>query len=306
MSAPEPQNTLERPAGVSGWLDFSATHAGRSFLLMGLGALIGISIAGFALFTAKGTTTFIVPSDAVALVNQRPIYRADWEAQLRTLYDVGSAEASKEQKAKVLEDMIREELFVQRGVELDVGSDDPDTRAALVSAVEQQVAFDAVSRQPTDEQMRAYYEKNRARYQTEGRMTVRDFLAPSASAAQNAVQAIRGGTPPATALARNGLRETKKTDGEEFYFAAKIHLGDALYEAATKLKAREISDPIAQPDGVHVLVMDAIVPPAPIAFELERQKIKSDMTAEAIATLTAGNEKFLRRRANVLVAEDMK
>ena len=43
----------------------------RSFILMGLGALIGLIVAGYALFTAKGTSTLMVPAEDVALVNQQ-------------------------------------------------------------------------------------------------------------------------------------------------------------------------------------------------------------------------------------------
>ena len=44
--------------------------------------------------------------------------------------------------------MIREELFVQRGKELDVASTDPEVRAAMVNSVELEIAADAITSQP--------------------------------------------------------------------------------------------------------------------------------------------------------------
>ena len=47
----------------------------------GIGTIIGLGIAGYGLFTAKGTVTRVVPPENVALVNQRPILRTDFIAQ---------------------------------------------------------------------------------------------------------------------------------------------------------------------------------------------------------------------------------
>src|SRR5271156_190200 len=119
-------------------LHLSEVRPVRSLSLLALGAVAGLAIAGFGLFTAKGTSTRTVPADCVALVNQRPILKIDFVTQLRTVYGVGLEDSTAEQRQKVLSDMIREELFVQRGLELDFPSSDPDTRTALVAAVEQQ------------------------------------------------------------------------------------------------------------------------------------------------------------------------
>ncbi len=240
------------------------------------------------------------------MVNQRPLYRADWELNLRTLYDVGPAGATREQKTKVLEDMIREELFVQRGVELDEASVDPDVRSALISAVEQQVAFDALSRKPQNDELKRFYDKNRARYQTEGTMIVHDYLAPSALAGEKAIKAIRAGQPAEKVIGQLKLRDTKKTQGEEFYFAAKIHLGDQLFAAATRLAKGEVlqSDRAA---GRPTFTIDGIDQSAAAAAVRTRSSaVAKDLIDEATARLNAGNEKFLRRRANVLIADDLK
>ncbi len=135
---------------------------------MGCGALLGLLMAGYSLFTARGTSTLAVPPEDVALVNQQPISRSDYLQQLQTLFGVDLQRATPQQRRKVLDDMIREELFVQRGRELDVASTDPDVRAALVNAVELEMAADAITAQPTEAQLRAYYALHRERYAAEG------------------------------------------------------------------------------------------------------------------------------------------
>ena len=58
-----------------------------------------------------------LPPEDIALVNQKPIYRSDFLIQTQTLYGVPFEQTTHEQRRKVLEDMIDEELMVQRGIE---------------------------------------------------------------------------------------------------------------------------------------------------------------------------------------------
>ena len=170
--------------------------------------------------------------------------------QLQTLYGVDLQHATAAQRRKVLDDMIREELFVQRGKELDVASTDPDVRAALVNAVELEIAADAVTSEPTETQLRAYYDSHRARYASEGVMTLRDYVFPpdEAQAAAEAVAALRSGAATPALLARRHASESRKVADEEFYFAAKIHLGEPLFSAAQVLPDGGVSAPIAGAD----------------------------------------------------------
>jgi hypothetical protein len=260
----------------------------RSFLALGCGALLGLLMAGYSLFTARGTSTLIVPFEDVALVNQQPISRSDYLQQLQALYSADWGHATPAQRRKVLDDMIREELFVQRGRELDVASVDPEVRAAMVNAVEQEIAADAVTTQPSEPQLRAYFATHRARYASEGMMSVRDhMLAP-------------GQSPPATPAAA-GI-----APGEEFYFAAKIHLGDTLFEAARNLPDGGVSAPIAGPNGTHVLYMFKNTRPVPMDFAAARDRVLNDYRNDAIAHLRTGDEAFLRKRANILIADDLR
>ena len=47
------------------------------------------------------------------------------------------------------------------------------------------------------------------------------------------MSALRADTPVEAVISKYGLTEPRN-DGDEFYFAAKIHLGDALYAAGIK------------------------------------------------------------------------
>jgi parvulin-like peptidyl-prolyl isomerase len=283
--------------------NLSVLNYRRGLGLMVIGAIIGLLLAAYGLFTAKGTSTFLVPAEDVALVNQQPIVRSDFDAQLRTLYDVGPAHATPEQRRRVLDDMIREELFVQRGIELDVATADPSVRMALVSAVEQQNATDAMTAMPSAEKLLAYYTANKPRYSSDGYFIAREIVFPTGSAAQ---LAVAKGLSADQAIARFGGHDSKRIDGPEFYFAAAIHLGDKLAKMAMALPNGGVSAPVTLPDGVHMIFMEKNVPPEALEFAKAEAKVLADYRQENAQRMQIHEQEFLRKRANVLIAGGLK
>ena len=298
---------MRAPDSEDPWRDPARVSAKRSLALMVLGAVAGLMLAGYALFTARGTSTLVVPPEDVALVNQQPISRSDYLIQLQTLFGTDLAHATREQRKKVLDDMIREELFVQRGKELDVASTDPEVRSAMVNAVELEISQDAITSQPSESALRDYYAAHRERYATEGVMTVRDLVFPRDPAVLGAArEALK--THPMTPALPAQLRgaDSGKTGPEEFYFAAKIHLGDRLFEAARTLADGDFSPDIPLDDGVHILYMEKNVRPTQSTFSAVRDQVLSDFRNDAIAHWRMGDESFLRKRANVLISDDVR
>jgi hypothetical protein len=287
---------------------FAEVRPARSIFFFALGGAVGLALAGYGLFTAQGTTTRAVPPEDVALINHRPILRSDYIAQLQQVYGVSLSEATPEQRARILEDMIHEELFVQRGLELDMPSSDPDTRTALVAAVDQQVVADVITRQPTEKDLGAYFEAHKDRYATYGSMAVHDLVQapPNPDTLAAVADALKRGAALPSVLSTFDLKETGKVAGEELYFAARIHLGDRLFEAAAKLADHEVSAPIDQPDGVHLLVMEKNVVPVPQSFAAAREQVLADYRRSEVERLTAAENDFLRDRAEILLAPDFR
>jgi hypothetical protein len=290
------------------WRDPTRVSSARSFALMAFGALIGLFLAGYSLFTARGVSTLSVPAEDVALVNQQPISRSDYLILLQTLYGVDLSHATREQRQKALNDMIREELFVQRGKELDLASSDPDVRSALVNAVELEISEDAITAEPNEATLRDFYTTHPERYVSEGIMNVRDWVFPADDhgGLAAALEALKSPVVPAETLARLHARESGKTQGDEFYFAAKIHLGDQLFAAARELADGAASGPIQLSDGVHVLYMVSNKRPVPFDFAKARPQVLNDYRNHAIEQLKAGGESFLRKRANVRIANGLR
>ena len=282
--------------------DLQRPSARRSLLLCGAGALIGLAVAGFGLFTAQGTRTASVPAEDAALVNGVPILRADLIQQLGAMNGAGLSNATAAQKRKLLDDMIREELYVQRGIEMGLANDDTDVRTALVAATEAQVAQDAVTTRPAEQELQSWYAEHRDRYASEGTMTLDEFILPHGGGSAAKAAALRAGASPASL----GLKASGRVnDGEEFYFAARIHLGEGLFAVARTVADGAVSNPIPAPDGDHVLRMIRNLRPVPAPYAEVRDRVLRDFLDDKVARLQGGNERFLRKRADIKIARDL-
>lgn len=296
-----------------GFFDGSRVNFTRSMTLFGIGALLGLGIAGFGLFSAAGTSTRVVPPENVAMVNQRPILRSDFITQLENETGVAFDKNTREDQLKVLDDMVREELLVQRALELDFAETDQDARNALVSSVMQQMVADVTTSRPSTEQLRAYFDQHRSEFATEGTMIVHDLTFPvgagsSAEAASKnaaaASEALRSKVPLEQVKTRYGAVEAKDY-GEDFYFAAKIHLGDKLYAQALEFGDGTISEPLVGDDGaIHVLQMVKNVKPVPLSFEDAEAQVRTEYENAAQKRLTEATLQFLRTRSKILIAPD--
>jgi len=292
------------------FFDPSKPQAQRSMAFLALGALIGLAIAGYGLFTAKGTRSHTVPPEDLALINNRPILRSDFMTQVQTQFTVPFVQSTPAERKKVLEDMVAEELQVQRGLEIDLSNFDPDVRAAMVAGVQLEITADVMAQQPSEQQLRDYYAAHKTKYVGEGVLRMRDLVAKNGNALQ-AMTALRAGAPVEQIMQRyrledsGALMDSGHVDtGEIFEFAAKAKLGAAVYAAAALLHGGEISDPIQQSDGVHVVVMLEHRMPAQQDYATAADKVWTDYKSAAQTRVLEGNVAYLRSRADILLSDD--
>jgi hypothetical protein len=93
---------------------FARVNTARAMTLCAIGALVGLGIAGYGLFTASGTSIRAVPAEDVATVNQRPVLRSDFINQVEMETGKRFEDTPRSARLQVLEEMVREEILVQR------------------------------------------------------------------------------------------------------------------------------------------------------------------------------------------------
>jgi hypothetical protein len=211
---------------------------------------------------------------------------------------------------------------VQRGLEIDLPSFDPDVRNALVAGVQLEVMADVMAQQPTDQELRAYYEAHTDRYVGEGVLRIRDLVAKSGAAgaataeqamanARQAVTALRAGMTVEQAAQRYRLEDSGALmaaghvdTGEIFEFAARAKLAREIYAAAATLQGGQVSEPIRQNDGAHVVLMIEHRMPVREDYAAAADQVWTDYKSEAQARVREANVRYLRSRADILLSPE--
>jgi parvulin-like peptidyl-prolyl isomerase len=174
------------------------------------------------------------------------------------------------------------------------------------------VLAEATTSQPSEQQLQQFFDQNPARYATDGILTVRHLVIPLSGVsatdqrmakAHEVVTALRADAPVEAVVARYGLAEPRN-DGDEFYFAAKIHLGDSLFEAALKFKEGTVSEPLPAADGIHIFKVIKNKVPVPLTFDRARLQVMTDLKDAQQTRLMEATMKFLRDRSKILIATD--
>ncbi|MFW2390493.1 MAG: SurA N-terminal domain-containing protein [Polyangiales bacterium] len=137
----------------------------RTWLLAG-GMLAGAALAVF--YIVRLPTTAEPEADAVAWVNDRPISRSSYEAALRAVAgDRKTGALREDDRERVLERLIDQELLIDRAIELGLHERDPQIRNQLATAM-----IDFLVRRAEDEasaaseaELRAFYEEQSFRFE---------------------------------------------------------------------------------------------------------------------------------------------
>ena len=306
-------DTREEATSTS-WGAMTQVNPRRSLILFAAGAILGLVIAGIGLFTAAGTKVSGIPAEDVALINGRHILRSDFIAQTQIETALPFDQTTKEQRLKVLNEMVDEEILVQRGLEVDLAASDPDVRAAEVTGVQLQVDADVLAQQPSGEQLQAYYTAHKDKYAAEGIMALRDLIihpdesrsADQAMAkAKEAAEAFRKGRDSDDIAATFGLKDSGKLDrGDLFDFAVKIKLTPALYAAAEQLSTRQASEPFVEAGNIHLILMEKHDAGSVRNFAEARDAVMQDYKKEEQTRVESANLKYLKGKVDIQLAPE--
>ncbi len=287
----------------------------RPTILLAAACVAGLAIgAAGVVRPARHDLTYVPPGD-VALVNQEPILMSDFITETRAIAGVPFEQATPAQRAQVLRQMIDQELEVQRGLAIDLPEQDTDVRTVMVDSVNAQVSAAALANRPTDDELRAFYATHQGRYTTEGTMDLTDLVIhvggyenaaqtvdQAMADAEQAAYELRSGSPVAAVMQHFGFVDSGNVQGEDPDFAARIHLGPKLYSVASAMSNGQVSEPIADKDGVHVMIMHERDPPIINGFDKVRNNVFSDYVQDQKAKVIRSALALLRRKAQIILA----
>lgn len=290
----------------------AAQQPRRPTILLVAGALVGAALAAVGLTASAHNGA--LPAGVVALVNGQSIGTEDYARMLQAVASDKRDPLSADDRQHVLDRIIEEELLVQRGLDLGLARQDRRVRADLITTVIDGVVSDANEREPSDEEVAAFFTANRDFFAGPGRIRVRQVFVrvttpsdPAAQArAEEAARRLRGGEsvdavaaalgdPPLSTLPDAPLPPSKLRD----------YVGPTALRAALELGVGEVSDPVRSGTGYHVLQVVERQPDAVPALDEIRPQVVAEFRRRAGERALREYLDELRASATVVVAEPL-
>ncbi len=278
-------------------------------------AATGLALAAAGVFHPAPRDLTSVPPGDVALVNQQPILMSDFVDETQSTAGGSFADATPADRARVLRNMIDQELLVQRALAINLPEQDTSVRDALADGVNNEINSGVLATSPDEGALRVYFAAHQSDYSSKGSMNLTDLVLhvggfenvdqsvnQALADAAEAVYQLRSGAALDYVQQHFSMMDSGKVSGDTLDFAAQIHLSPKLYAVARGLSDGQVSNPIADTDGVHVLVMHHRVAPVPADFDSVRNNVYSDYTKAREAEAQQENLKFLRATAQILIA----
>jgi len=280
----------------------------RARWLLALGAATGLATAIGSL--VGGTIDRPLGSDAVAVVNDTPIRREDYLRALGAVASDRRTPLDDADKRRILDRLIDEELLLQRGLALGLAERDRSVRAPLVAATIDLLA--RANREPTDAELRAFYDAHREYFTDPGRVRVGQVFVrvegrPEAEArarADDALRRLRAGEPLASVQAALGDDETAPIpDALLPIEKVREYVGETAARAVADLDVGATSDVVRSSMGFHVLqVLERTEPEIP-PYDAIVDRVRAEWRRRADDAALRAALDDLRRGAKVRVTE---
>ncbi|HEU4429435.1 MAG TPA: peptidyl-prolyl cis-trans isomerase [Myxococcota bacterium] len=282
-----------------------------SFALLALGAAAGIAAAGYGILRSSDASQ--LPEGAVASVNGAAI-SSDTYTRLVAGFESDTREAaSPEMRARILDRLIEEELLVQRGLELGLAESDRRVRADIVQAMIRAAIAEAESAEPSERELRAFYEEERDVFTTPGRLRIAQLFvrvkdaaadAPARARAEQARAQLAAGGELAAVRAALGDAELSPAP-DALLPPAKLreYVGPSVLRVALEAELGVWSAPVRSGAGYHVIAVVEREPASTPPLDEIRDQVRSEWVRRGGDRALRSYLDELRDDADVRVAE---
>lgn len=285
----------------------------RPRTLLALGAALGLALAALDLVGGTRRDEESVPDDAVAMVGDVAVRRVDYERALTALAGDRRTPLSPEDRRRVLDRLIDEELLVQKGLALGLARRDGRVRSDIVASVVESVVSEASTREPTDDEVAAFFAANQALFTRTGRLRARQILFR-----------VTSGTSDEQALARANDALRRLRSGEPFEKVAsdfgdaplvelpagridpatlREYLGPTVARSVGDLSVGVPGDPVRSAAGYHVVEVLEREPGVTPDLAEVREQVRAELRRRNENDALRGYVDGLRADADVRVRE---
>jgi hypothetical protein len=254
----------------------------RPLIFLGLGTLLGIALAAAGLLRGGDTTLAATNGEAIARVNGRVILKDDYNRVITALAGDRRAGITADDRKRVLDRLIDEELLIQRALDLGLADHDARVRKDLTVAMVDSIVAPTSDLRPTDAELESFYGEIRNFLTQSDHLRLRQIwvrvptLADSETAHGRAAEAaarLRRGDDFAGVKASLGDEEIAPLPDTPLP-ASKLadYLGPTALRAVGELQIGEVTDPVRSSTGYHVLqLVDRVAGETPRFDEVKPQ-----------------------------------
>jgi len=262
----------------------------KTSLVLGAAILLSAGSESMAVELAKIGSKSITDADLKALVGQ---VSDGQKAQINGDPDI---------KARMVDNLVVEELFVQEAEKTDV-SKDKEFLSGVERARRQLLAQKYLQKtvQPniTDANVKIFFDKNKARY-SQNEVHAQHVLLKEEAEAKEVLAKAKKGEDFETLAKKHSKDPSAAQNGGDLGFFTRSRMVPQFADKAFSMKKGEISDPVKSPFGWHIIKMIEARDGKPVKYDEIKDQVKADFQNESINELIAS----LKKANKVTVFED--
>ncbi|HYC56375.1 MAG TPA: peptidylprolyl isomerase [Candidatus Binatia bacterium] len=283
----------------------------RTNLLLLAGLVVGAVLATAGLLRdAETSIPAALDQGAIATVNGRRVPRTRFEQAIALIERERGRPVTTQERQRALDRIIDEELLVQKAQALGITESDRKLRADIVASVLDSVAGQSRTVQPSERELRRFFEDNRTVLAGPGQLRIeaiffasarpdareRAFAAAARLRAGEAADVVRRelGDAPAVEVPSVALPATRLAE----------YVGPTAATIVPNLTVGDVSDPIGGSDGYRVVILREREE-SQATFESMREQVVAEYRRRAADDEVTRYLDELRRGAEIEVVRDV-
>lgn len=266
-----------------------------SAIVLLFGALAGLGLAFFeAIFLRP------LPEASIASVNGEVISKSEFNHVLFILSQGRANPLSADEKQRVLEGMIDNALLVQRANQLGLAQSHPELRLALIQAMISFILDNADRKEPSQEALKDFFQKNKILFQVSERLQVRRlYFFP-----ENKARALQAGQKIKRGVAFSKIKDDRVIELPRQVVPLKTlhqYLGKAITAKARQMKVGQPSEMISTDAGYFFLLVEKKFPALTPTFEAIKSRVKTEWRVHQDRVSEKNYIKALHEQASIKI-----
>ena len=247
-------------------------------------------------------------ADVVATVDGENITKNEIKALLRNP-QITFDTLPKETQQKVINQLVEKKLLTKQAMAS--GIQKSESYKSALKKLKQELALEVWMQtefkkiKVTDADVKEYYEKNKAKFKTEGTLEARHILVKTQKEAQDIISKLNKAKNKKATFEKYAKDFSTGPTGKKGGYLGKFSPKQMVPEfssAAMKLNKGEYTKtPVKTQFGFHIIFLEGKEAGQTLAYDKVKAKIKQGITQEKYAKLIKGQAAELRKNAKIVI-----